>query len=228
VNIRVCVPVAAKSSSELPSMIEKAESEGADLIEVRLDYLKSIGGLEEIVGCASVPLIATNRQYEQGGHRMQDEEDRIHNLVEAAERGFQYADIELRTRNLTDVISRLRNLDVKPIVSFHELTCTPNRPEMKRIVEGEMKAGAEICKVVTTANCIEDNVSCLLLLSEMRRVAKIVCFAMGERGLISRALSPLFGGYFTYASIGKGVETAPGQIAISELKQLYKTLGVDV
>jgi len=222
------VPLVAKSPSELPSMIEKAEVEGADLIEVRLDYLESIEGIEKIVDHASVPLIATNRQYEQGGYRVQDEGSRVQNLMKAAESGFQYADIELTTRDLKDVNSTLRDLGVKPIVSFHNFTFTPSLSEMEKIVEDQMRVGAEVCKLVTMAESIEDNVPCLLLSSKICKLAKIVCFAMGEKGLISRAFSPIFGGYFTYASIGKGMETAPGQITISELKNLYRTLGVEV
>jgi len=227
VKIQICVPVAVSSPSKLPPIIKEAEAEGADLIEVRLDYLESIEGIEKIVEYASVPLIATNRQYEQGGYRVQDEKTRIQNLIRAAETGFQYADVELTTREIREINSRLRDLGVKPIVSFHEFTRTPSISEMKKIVEDQMKAGAEVCKLVTTANSIEDNVPCLLLSSEIC-IAKIVCFAMGKKGLISRALSPVFGGYFTYASIGKGMETAPGQITISELKKLYNTLGVEV
>jgi len=225
VKIQICVPIAAKNPSELPPMIEKAEDEGADLIEIRLDSLRSIEGIEKIVEYASVPLIATNRQYEQGGYRVQDEEPRIQNLIRAAERGFQYADVELTTRGLRGVTSRLRDIDVKPIVSFHDFTRTPSLSEMRKIIEDQMKADAEVCKLITTANDVEDNIPCLLLLSEMHRKAKIVCFAMGEKGLMSRALSPVFGGFFTYASMEKGLETAPGQITIPELKELYKTLG---
>jgi len=227
-RIQICVPVAAKTLSNLPLLVEKAEDEGADLIEVRLDYLKSIKGVEKIVKQASVPLIATNRQHGQGGYRVQNEKTRIQNLIRAAESGFQYADIELTTRGLGDINSRLKDLGVKPIVSFHEFTGTSSLPEMEKIVKAQMEVGAEVCKLVTTANSVEDNLPCLLLSSKMCKVTKIVCFAMGEEGLTSRALSPVFGGYFTYASIGKGMETASGQITVSELKKLYKTLGVEV
>ena len=50
----------------------------------------------------------------------------------------------------------------------------------------------------------------------------IVAFAMGSLGLPSRILSPLVGGDFTYASIEKGAESAPGQITVADLKKLYQ------
>ncbi|MCK5563398.1 type I 3-dehydroquinate dehydratase, partial [Candidatus Bathyarchaeota archaeon] len=54
---------------------------------------------------------------------------------------------------------------------------------------------------------------------------KIVCFAMGEAGKVSRLLSPLFGGYFTFASLDRGNETAAGQLAIQEMITAYELLG---
>lgn len=222
------MPVAAKSISKLSPMIQEAKNRGADLIEVRLDYLESVEGIQKIVEDVSIPLVATNRKYEQGGHRIQDEENRISNLVRAAEVGFEYADIELTTKGVEDIVSELKDMGVRPIISFHELTCTPSLSEMKKIVENQIKADAEVCKLVTTAKNVEDNIPCLLLASQMSNVTKIVCFAMGDKGLISRVFSPLFGAYFTYASIRKGMETASGQITISEFKKICSTLGVDI
>jgi 3-dehydroquinate dehydratase/shikimate dehydrogenase len=44
-------------------------------------------------------------------------------------------------------------------------------------------------------------------------------------GLLSRVLSPLAGGYFTYASIETGKESAPGQITVKELIKTYQIIG---
>jgi 3-dehydroquinate dehydratase len=53
-----------------------------------------------------------------------------------------------------------------------------------------------------------------------------VCFAMGELGKVSRLLSPLFGGYFTFASFDRGSETATGQMTIQEMRDAYELLGL--
>jgi len=226
VKIRICVPLATNKPSDLIPLIERGESEGADLIEIRLDYMDKLEGVEKLVEHTSVPLIATNRQYQEGGSCLQDEETRIKNLIAAAESGFQYADIELMTKDVADVASKLRDLGVEPIISFHDFKSTPSQDELGKIANTQIESGAELCKIVTTANCIEDNLTCLQLLSKMSRTAKLVCFAMSEKGVLSRALSPIFGGYFTYASLESGMETAAGQISISELKSLYRILGV--
>jgi 3-dehydroquinate dehydratase len=49
---------------------------------------------------------------------------------------------------------------------------------------------------------------------------------MGEYGSPSRILSPLFGGLYTYASVGAGKEVARGQISIENLRSIYMLMGL--
>lgn len=44
---------------------------------------------------------------------------------------------------------------------------------------------------------------------------------MGEHGVISRLLSPKFGGFLTFGSLAPGKESAPGQLTIADLKNIY-------
>ncbi len=72
--------------------------------------------------------------------------------------------------------------------------------------------------MVTTARSLEDNLTVLRLISEFPGV-RLVSFAMGPLGVVSRVLCPLVGGDFTYASIEKGKESAQGQITVRDLSQ---------
>ena len=94
---------------------------------------------------------------------------------------------------------------------------------MKETVQSQLKAGADICKIITTAQRFEDNLAILQLVSEFPEV-KLVSFAMGPLGFISRVLCPLVGGDFTYASIEKGKESAQGQIAVRDLIKIYEMM----
>jgi len=212
-------------------MIQRAEDAGADLVEVRLDYLRSGASdvrdeFGKVVKQASVPLIATNRQYAQGGFCPQDERQRVQTLIDAAEAGFRYVDVETTTAELKTTIKSLRDRGSDPIVSYHNFECTPKISEMRKITRTQIEAGAEICKLVTTANDIEDNVRCLLLTQRASKSTKIVCFAMGRLGGLSRAFSPLFGAYFTFASLESGLKTASGQTSIAKLRSIYSKLGI--
>eukprot|EP01018_Ginkgo_biloba_P017336 Gb_23330 [translate_table: standard] len=80
--------------------------------------------------------------------------------------------------------------------------------------------GADILKIVTTTTNITD-VSRIFQLIPHSQVPIIAC-VMGERGLISQLLSPKFGGYLMYGSIGSGKESTPGQPKLAELTRIYK------
>ena len=83
-----------------------------------------------------------------------------------------------------------------------------------------MDAGADICKLVTTARRFEDNLAVLELISDFPK-ARVISFAMGPLGGISRILCPLVGGDFIYASVVEGKESAVGQITVSDLRKIY-------
>jgi 3-dehydroquinate dehydratase type I len=96
---------------------------------------------------------------------------------------------------------------------------------LKQIVSKEIKAGADICKVVTTAQTFEDNLAVMRLFSEFPGT-KIVAFAMGTQGFISRVMAPLIGAYFTYGAVQKGVESAPGQLPVSDMMAVYEMVNL--
>ncbi len=223
---KICISVAADTVPKLIGLIEKAESLGADLIEVRFDYLNVIGEVKRVAKSTPIPIIATNRRYDQGGGKKQDEERRIQTLLEASMYGFEFVDVELVTPNLTSIIERIRDLGSEVIVSHHIFDGTPPQEEMERLIKVMISKGAHICKLVTTAESFNDNIACLNVVKKMSKDVRVVCFAMGEKGLLSRVLSPIVGGYFTYASLSEGSEVAPGQLSFEFLKNLYEALGV--
>jgi 3-dehydroquinate dehydratase type I len=231
VNLRICVPLPVEKLSDLTSMIKRAENAGADLIEIRLDYLKDtqsqLDAVKEVISQVSVPLIATNREQSQGGKRVQKEELRVQTLVKAAEEGFQYVDIELTTASLETIVKKILDCGSKPIISFHNFKGTPSDSEMENIVNSQIKVGASVCKLVTTAKTLDDSIRCLLFTQKMSKFTDIVCFAMGSQGVLSRILSPLFGGFFTFSALEAGFETSMGQTSLTELKDLYIKLGVN-
>ena len=164
------------------------------------------------------PWIACNRIRDEGGQGG-PEIQRIEELLWAAEAGACIVDIEYRTENLREIVPLIKSR-AECLISYHDTNETPAYSTLVEIVEGQIKAGASICKVVTTANEFADNLKLLKLIRRFEG-EKIVAFAMGEFGRISRILSPMAGGYFTYACMAAGQESAPGQISVAELNELY-------
>ncbi|KPV63555.1 MAG: 3-dehydroquinate dehydratase [Candidatus Bathyarchaeota archaeon BA2] len=225
-TIKICVSVPPKTVAEALNLIEKAENQHADFIEVRLDSLKKHNELANIANCSNTPLIATNRSTNYQGNFSGSEIERKKILIDAARNGFEYVDVELSTPRLKEIVGNLRGMGVKPIISFHDFDETPSSSQLKEILRREIDSGADVCKIVTTARLVEDNLTVLDFVSKASKNARIVCFSMGDLGKPSRLLSPVFGAFFTIASLESGRKTASGQLTIGEMRTVYKALGL--
>ncbi len=207
-----------KSVPDAMELIKKAEAAHADFIEVRLDCIKNHRCLAELAAHGKTPKIATDKSSRKNTESQQM-------LLSAARNGFEYVDVELSLPKLKELVKELRAIGAKPIVSFHKYDGPLDISELNSILEREISSGAEVCKIVTTAKHLEDNLTVLNFTSAVSSRVKIVCFCMGEHGKVSRLLSSLFGGFFTFASLERGSETASGQMTIQEMKATYSLLG---
>jgi 3-dehydroquinate dehydratase type I len=223
---RICVSIQPRTAQEALKLIERAEEASADLVEVRLDYLKSTEGLADLATHGKTPKIATNRLASLRGKFTGPETEQKQILLAAAKSGFDYVDIELSASNLKEFTTEASEHGAKPIVSFHDFECALNIAELGSVLEREIACGADVCKIVTTAKRVEDNLTLLSFTSAACKRANVVCFAMGEYGRISRLLTPLFGGFFTFAALELGSETAPGQMTVKEMRSAYEVLGL--
>jgi 3-dehydroquinate dehydratase-1 len=225
-TIKVCISIPPKTIDEAVSLIEKAEAQHVDLIEIRLDSLKKHERLADIAHSSSTPLIATNKSIKNHGNFSGSEDDRHRILMDAARNDFEYVDVDLSIPNMKELIGNLQERGTKPIVSFHDYNHTPTLPQLKKVLKREIAVGADVCKIITTAKRVEDNLIILNFISKSSKIANIVCFAMGEIGKSSRLLSPLFGAFFTFASLDEKRKTAKGQLTIQEMRLAYEALGL--
>ncbi len=191
-----------------------------DLFEVRIDLIGS--GWSQVIEKLHKPWIASNRTIADGGKWRGSEEKRLSELIKAAEMGAEIIDIELGAKGLEYIRPMIKN-KAKLLISFHDWESTQSPKNLSKIVRRQLAKGADICKIVTTARKFEDNITVLKLIASFP-AAKVVSFAMGEAGIVSRILSPLVGGYFTYAAIKEGSESAPGQITAEEMRSIYRRI----
>ncbi len=216
---RICVSVLPQNVTEAVQLIRKAEALEVDFIEVRLDNIEKVSHLADLTKHQRTPLIAADRS-----GRSKIERQAI--LLNAAKNGFNYVDVDLSSPKLQAFINQVKSEGAKCIVSFHDYTKTLSAPELNRILEREVSSGADVCKIVTTATKIEDNLTLLQFVQAAPVRKKPVCFAMGELGKTSRLLSPVFGSFFTFAALERGCVTAPGQMTVQEMRAAYDLLGL--
>ena len=223
-SARICVSILPKNINEALKLIEKAENAHADFVEVRFDRLEETRNLHDLSKSTDLPLIAANKLVSERGYFSGTEIERQQTLQNAAKHGFEFVDVDFLSPKRDGTICMLRELHAKTIVSYHNYDGIISTSAMKRIFDQQIASGASVCKIVLTAKQIEDNLHVLNFVSFASTMAQLVCFCMGEKGKISRLLSPLFGAFFTFATLERGRETAPGQMTIAEMQEEYSLL----
>jgi 3-dehydroquinate dehydratase type I len=226
VKPKICVSLTSEDPHELYRQAQRAEALSADLVEVRLDRLSNYQGISKLAGAVEIPVVATNRPVSQKGSFAGSESERLSLLMDAVEGGANYVDIESSTRNLDQVIEKFRKTRAKIILSHHDYSRTPKLSELKSTLAKLRRNKSDLYKIVTTARSPEDNLTILNLLTTKQRTNPLLSFAMGKPGIWSRILAPFYGADFTYASLKRGLETAPGQPSISELRRIYDMIGL--
>jgi 3-dehydroquinate dehydratase-1 len=189
-----------------------------DMFEVRIDLIGK--RWQKVAAHLKKPWIACNRRADEGGKWRGKETERIKELRDALEVGAAIIDVELGTPSLADLVKAIKG-KAECLISYHNIKETPPLENLRQIVNRQLKAGADICKVVTTARTSVDNFVVLDLVAAFSPKIQIVAFAMGASGRLSRILCPLAGGYFTYASVGEGKESAEGQLTVKTLREIY-------
>jgi 3-dehydroquinate dehydratase type I len=196
------------------------------LAELRLDYLAR-PDLPRLLRYPRGPVIVTNRLPQEGGRWQGEERDRQRQLEQAISLGADYVDVEFNAdpQWRRDILAgRGRS---KIILSWHDLqgTSTPYRLADTMVAMAELHA--DIIKIVVYAHKPADGLALLALIpGALERGQDIIAFSMGPAGKYSRVISPLLGGYLTFAVLEAGQESAPGQLTVRELLAIWEILKV--
>jgi len=183
---------------------------GADYIEVRLDFLKDPQQADHARWDRfQVPVIATCRGVDRGGRFKGSvaEEGRI--LDTAVANGAKFVDIDYQ------YVRKFGSAEV--IASYHNFDHTP--PDLESTIEQACATSAQIAKVATHVNRWADNRRIFEALS--RKWNKpVIATGMGDLGQITRIAGPSRGSFLSYAFSSN--ESAPGQISLKEMLDVYK------
>ncbi|MCK5477269.1 MAG: type I 3-dehydroquinate dehydratase [Candidatus Aenigmarchaeota archaeon] len=221
----IVVPIISKKTDEAIKDIKNAKMLEADVVELRLDYFKSLTeeDLKLLLNTTNLPKIATCRRKKEGGYFDKEEKERLLLLKKAAMFGADYIDIEYDAD-----FSAFKNIESKIICSYHNFKKTPELDELTEILQKCAVKKPFVVKIVTMAKKDIDNIIILEFLENSKSILskkiKIVSFCMGEKGILSRILCMQHGSFFTFASLKKGKESASGQINIGLMKDINKLI----
>lgn len=203
--------------------IQEAALAGADIVELRLDFLDSFNpeeDLEILIRACSIPCIVTCRPEWEGGQYGGDEDQRLAILSYACKLGADYVDVELRAAPFFFAGGGVGDAKTKVIVSFHDFEETPDDTTLRNLISAMRGCGGDIAKIAATAQDISESLRMLDLLKE--QTEPTIALSMGERGLPARLLAPKYGAYLTFGSLRAGRESAPGQPTVDQLRNLYR------
>ncbi|MEE9378073.1 MAG: type I 3-dehydroquinate dehydratase [Candidatus Lokiarchaeia archaeon] len=239
----ICIPIPIKSAniSEIKPILDKTIKKNPNLIELRFDYINnaqtlSLDFIKElmVIITSNIPVIFTFRDSSEGGQIKINQKERYKILKMFIEAKPDYIDFEMNTNKniLWEIINLASEKEVKIIYSYHNFEKTIEFDETIKLIQNfSNKLNQEsslnpkiyqnnIYKVVFTAQTFEDNIIPLRLCKEFSNSAqKLISFCMGTLGIFSRIMCVTIGSFLTYASLEE--KTAPGQINIDEMREIY-------
>jgi shikimate 5-dehydrogenase len=217
-NGKICIAVCAETAGEFLEKVEIARPI-ADLVELRFDCLQAeqVRGVRERI--SGDIFITTFRSPEQGGVRCLTLEERKQFWRD----GFESAMVDIEEDLVEDIATLRRSVR---ICSFHDFNGVPS--DIEEIFKRLSATDADIQKIAIKANDAVDAIP-IWRLFELARTGdkEIIPIAMGEAGKWTRILGLAHGAYLTYASLGTGDETAPGQITARDMIDVYRVKELD-
>ncbi|KAK6915503.1 Protein kinase domain [Dillenia turbinata] len=223
----VCAILMGQSVEEMVSQMSCAKAQGADMVEIRLDFINNFRPQEHlqiILKNKPLPVIIAYRSKEDGGQYEVEEDARVEALLLAKEFGADYIEYEVKLASQLMTRQKQNQNDCsKIIVSYYVDGETPCKEDLSHLVAHMQSTGADIMKLVVSASDITELATIFHLLAH--RQVPLTAYSTGERGLISQILGPKYGGFLIYGCIYEN--SVPGLPTLDSLRQTYKVNYLD-
>lgn len=230
---RICISICEATVDALEDAIAAA-AEVCHLIEVRLDCLDPLeletgaSSITKVLGKSACESILTFRPAEQGGRRELDDETR-HAFWSDAIFSESLFDVELDVAEHFNSTGSSSSLPIdwsRTICSQHDFAGVPRN--LDQIYDRMARTPARILKIAVQANDATDCLPVFGLLERARNEGReMIAIAMGTPGIATRILGPSRGAFLTYASLRSETATAPGQISVRQLSEVYRLENID-
>ncbi|MEO9591173.1 shikimate dehydrogenase [Rhodopirellula bahusiensis] len=208
----ICVSLGRARHKRMIAEHQFLVEQGAQLVELRLDYISRAVDLKRLLNDRPGPVVATVRRKEDGGRWERSEQDRLMLLRSVIAAGAEYVDIE------ADVAAQIpRYGNTKRIISYHDFSGTPDN--LNELHEAMAAEDADIVKIACMANSFSDNNRMINLCKNAKIPTIGIC--MGEIGMLTRILANRVGSPFTYATFSSDKKLAPGQLNWKEMNSVY-------
>jgi 3-dehydroquinate dehydratase / shikimate dehydrogenase len=217
---RICAVAAASTAAEMARLV-RAGLRQTSTVELRLDWLSSDAERARFLRWlgkgrfGNATFLATCRRREGGGKFAGGVDRELYWLVQAREAGCQWCDLERETlQKLPGQSVQGYPLPSYVMLSLHDFERTPALP---RSMNPPVQSGIDAVKIAAEARTIQDSIRLLHLAGNSKN---FIAAPMGELGLPARILALRQGSALAYAPVATA--TAPGQVSLQDMKQLYR------
>jgi 3-dehydroquinate dehydratase/shikimate dehydrogenase len=232
ISVRICVPVCETNFTAMKQAAMRAAKIG-ELVELRLDYLEadelrnSRNDITELL-TGLRQTIVTLRPAEEGGRQALERADRIVFWMFGKPRSAEFFDIEaeLAAGLLADEFSNQYIDWSRVICSYHDFVGVP--ADLSQVYERMAATPARILKIAVQADDVTDCIPIFRFLEQARKEGReMIAIAMGIAGIVTRILGPSRGAFLTYGALKQDSASAPGQLTVSELEDLFHIRDID-
>jgi 3-dehydroquinate dehydratase / shikimate dehydrogenase len=208
------IEVVACATTDAALRAYKGAHARTDIVELRLDGMRDLD-LDRLLAARGKPKLLSMRSRAQGGGAAPS--DRAAVLAKIARSSAEYLDIEPQD---TDLPALRRAEGPKRVLSWHDFRSTPLDLRDRLLwLLGQRRA--DLVKIVTFAEVAGD----ILRVRDLLRGAgeeRLIAFCMGPKGVPSRILAPSWGSAAVFAPRRGAPPSAPGQVPLEDLLEIYR------
>lgn len=234
--VKTIVPITAKTKEQALAQAQViANTADADLAEFRIDLLSFASDTKQVIALGhelkkilgNKLMIATIRTKNEGGQLEISDADYGKTYQAYLKNPFMdWLDVEMfrDQKVVSEIVQKAHQKKVLVVMSNHDFQKTPSQDEIEKRLLKQDQMGADILKIAVMPKSKQDVFTLMnaTLKVSQQTTKPLLTMSMGQLGTISRVATANMGGSYSFGMIGEA--SAPGQIDVTKLKQILKTV----
>ncbi|AQZ83810.1 3-dehydroquinate dehydratase [Acinetobacter calcoaceticus] len=234
--VKTIVPITAKTKEQALAQAQViANTADADLAEFRIDLLSFASDTKQVIALGhelkkilgNKPMIATIRTKNEGGQlEISDAEYGKTYQAYLKNPFMDWLDVEMfrDQKVVSEIVQKAHQKKVLVVMSNHDFQKTPSQDEIEKRLLKQDQMGADVLKIAVMPKSKQDVFTLMnaTLKVSQQTTKPLLTMSMGQLGTISRVATANMGGSYSFGMIGEA--SAPGQIDVTKLKQILKTV----
>ncbi|KAJ4727588.1 bifunctional 3-dehydroquinate dehydratase/shikimate dehydrogenase, chloroplastic-like [Melia azedarach] len=222
-SVLACTQLECETIEEMKASMEKAKAEGADLVEFCVDSMTftHITQVEKLIMERTLPAIISYRfKSSRNSSRGSCKNTCLQVLRRALELDVEFVEMDYEVASDTSMCEYIYSRSNSKVIvsSYLNGGGKPTTEKLGDLIACMQATGADVMKLEIAVDYITDVAPIFEMLTHCQ--VPLIAMAVGSRGLISQLLSPKFGGFLVYGSLGD--KSVPGVPSLLSLRQVYK------